>query len=115
MKFDVIPTEQFEKDVQYYKKKKKYRNIMEDVDEVVKELSNGNLLGDLIPGLVFDNDETIKVRIANSDTNVGKSNGYRLIYYVIKNDYLLTIYYKKEDNNVPTNSEIEQLVKEYCL
>lgn len=118
MKFEVIPTEQFESDVRYYIKKKKYKHIMDDVDEVVKELSKGNLLGDSIPGLIFDSDETVKVRIANSDTNTGKSNGYRLIYYVIKNDceiYLLTIYYKKDDNNVPTNKEIEQLVKEYCL
>jgi mRNA-degrading endonuclease RelE of RelBE toxin-antitoxin system len=36
---------------------------------------------------------------------VGKSNGYRLIYYVVKDDreiYLLTIYYKKEDKLIPT-------------
>ena len=62
--------------------------------------------------------ETVKVRIANTDTRVGKSNGYRMIYYVVKNDYeiyLLTIYYKKEDNKIPSNKEIEALVKEYCL
>lgn len=118
MKFEIIPTEQFENDVKYYIKKKKYKHIMDDIDEVIDELHNGNLIGDVIPGLVFNDDETIKVRIANSDTHSGKSNGYRLIYYVIKNDceiYLLTIYYKKDDNNVPSNSEIEQLVKEYCL
>lgn len=118
MKFEIIPTEHFEADVRYYIKKKKYKHIIEDISKIVEELSKGNLIGDVIPGLVFDNDETIKVRIANSDTNVGKSNGYRLIYYVVKNDceiYLLTIYYKKTDNSVPSNSEIEQLVKEYCM
>ncbi len=118
MQFEIIPTERFEDDIRYYLKKKKFRNIMEDVNEVIEELEKGNLLGDAIPGLVFDNNETIKVRIANSDTKVGKSNGYRMIYYVVKNDYeiyLLTIYYKKEDSRIPSNKEIEQLVKDYCL
>ena len=99
-------------------KKKKFKHILEDVDDIVKELEKGNLLGDAIPGLVFDDNETVKVRIANTDTRVGKSNGYRMIYYVVKNDceiYLLTIYYKKEDNKIPSNKEIEALVKEYCL
>ena len=106
------------RDRRYYLKKKKFKHILEDVDDIVKELEKGNLLGDAIPGLVFDDNETVKVRIANTDTRVGKSNGYRMIYYVVKNDYeiyLLTIYYKKEDNKIPSNKEIEALVKEYCL
>ena len=118
MKFEIIPTKQFEDDLRYYLKKKKFKHILEDVDDIVKELEKGNLLGDAIPGLVFDDNETVKVRIANTDTRVGKSNGYRMIYYVVKNDYeiyLLTIYYKKEDNKIPSNKEIEALVKEYCL
>jgi len=117
MQFEIIPTKQFE-DLRYYLKKKKFKHILEDVDDIVKELEKGNLLGDAIPGLVFDDNETVKVRIANTDTRVGKSNGYRMIYYVVKNDYeiyLLTIYYKKEDNKIPSNKEIEALVKEYCL
>ena len=118
MQFEIIPTKQFEDDLGYYLKKKKFKHILEDVDDIVKELEKGNLLGDAIPGLVFDDNETVKVRIANTDTRVGKSNGYRMIYYVVKNDYeiyLLTIYYKKEDNKIPSNKEIEALVKEYCL
>ena len=118
MQFEIIPTKQFEDDLRYYLKKKKFKHILEDVDDIVKELEKGNLLGDAIPGLVFDDNETVKVRIANTDTRVGKSNGYRMIYYVVKNDYeiyLLTICYKKEDNKIPSNKEIEALVKEYCL
>ena len=128
MQFEIIPTKQFEDDLRntlqvkilaiLLLKKKKFKHILEDVDDIVKELEKGNLLGDAIPGLVFDDNETVKVRIANTDTRVGKSNGYRMIYYVVKNDYeiyLLTIYYKKEDNKIPSNKEIEALVKEYCL
>lgn len=60
----------------------------------------------------------IKVRIANTDTKKGKSNGYRMIYYAIKEDesaYLLSIYYKKDDKRVLSNDEIIELVEEYCL
>lgn len=64
------------------------------------------------------NNKIIKVRIANTDTKVGKTNGYRMIYYAIKEDntvYLLTIYYKKDDRRIINNDEIVKLVNEYCL
>lgn len=118
MQYDVITTSRFEDDVQYYLKKKKFKHILDDLENVVEELENGNLIGDSIPGLTFNDNETVKVRMANTDTKVGKSNGYRIIYYAVKSDYeiyLLTIYYKKEDNRIPSNKEIETLVKEYCL
>lgn len=64
------------------------------------------------------NNKIIKVRIANTDTRMGKSNGYRMIYYAIKEDecaYLLSIYYKKDDKRVLSNEEIIELVNMYCL
>lgn len=48
----------------------------------------------------------------------GQSNGYRIIYYAVRDDeevYLLTIYYKKDDNRTPTNQEIIELVETYCM
>ena len=65
-----------------------------------------------------NNQKVIKVRIANTDTKVGKSNGYRMIYYAIKEDetaYLLSIYYKKDDKRILNNSEIKELVEKYCM
>lgn len=118
MQYKVIPTNKFKEDIRYYVKKKKFSHIIEDVDDIIKKLENGNLIGDVIPGLVFDDNVTVKVRMANTDTKVGKSNGYRIIYYAINSVceiYLLTIYYKKEDKSIPSNKEIELLVKEYCL
>ena len=64
-----------------------------------------------------DNDSVIKVRIANTDTSRGKSNGYRMIYYAVKDDldiFLLSIYYKKDDNRILDNREIVELVEKYC-
>lgn len=49
---------------------------------------------------------------------MGKSNGYRIIYYSMKNNreiFLLTLYYKKDNNRVLTDSQIKNLVDEYVL
>lgn len=40
MQFEIIPTEQFESDIQYYLKKKKYKQILDDVDKIVQKLEN---------------------------------------------------------------------------
>lgn len=89
------------------------------MNEVVEELKRGNLIGDVISDLKMKDDDNnvIKVRVANSDTHSGKSNGYRLIYYAEKSDgtiYLLTIYYKKEKEDI-SNKEIQELIIKYCM
>ena len=113
----IVATKKFEKDIKTYHRK--FKNIEEDVNEVVKELKNGNLVGDAIQNIKMkdDKDNVIKVRVANSDTHSGKSNGYRLIYYAEKSNgtiYLLTIYYKKEKANI-SNKEIQKLILKYCI
>jgi len=117
LKYKILVTPQFKKDIKYYKKKKKYLKIIDDLDNVISELEVGNFIGDEIPGLKLKNNEkTYKVRVVNSSINVGKSNGFRLIYYLIKNDceiYLLTIYSKKDKENISTIKIIE-LINKYC-
>lgn len=117
MNYNVVPTKRFEKEIKQYQKR--FRNVADDVDEVVQELEKGNLIGDIIPNLEMkdNNNNVVKVRIANSDTHAGKSNGYRLIYYAEKSNgtiYLLTIYYKKDKDNI-SNKEIQELVLKYCI
>lgn len=117
MKYKIFVTPQFKKDIKYYRKKKKYLKITDDLDEVFSKLETGNLIGDEVPGLKLrENEKTFKVRVVNSSINVGKSSGFRLIYYVIKNNYeiyLLTIYSKKDKENISTTKIIE-LVNKYC-
>ena len=117
--YTVIPTEQFEKDVKYYIKKKGFKHIGADIKVITDELEKGNLIGTEILGLKIPTDgHTFKVRSANTDTKAGQSNGYRIIYYAVRDDeevYLLTIYYKKDDNRIPNNQEIIELVEKYCL
>jgi len=41
-----------------------------------------------------------------------------LIYYVVKDDkeiFLLTIYYKKDDKEIPSNFDIASIIDTYCL
>ena len=111
-------TKRFEQDVAHYRKKKKYYHIEDDISPILEELEKGNLIGDEIPGInPIVGEHTYKVRAANSDTNAGKSDGYRVIYYAIQDDetiFLLTIYYKKDDIRIPTNNEIIGIIEEYC-
>ena len=91
MQYEVVTTPKFEKDIKHYKKK--FKSVADDVDEIVEELEKGNLQGTVIPNLEMKDNKNniVKVRIANSDTKSGKSNGYRLIYYAEKSDG--TIYF----------------------
>ena len=108
----VIWTKFFGDDVDYYIRKKKYKNIVNDIQSVVTELKKGNLIGDELENICVDG-RTFKVRVANSSAKVGKSNGFRLIYYVVYEEkaYLLTIYSKKDDIKIPTDSEIRNIIK----
>lgn len=117
MQYNVVTTKRFEKDIKQYNKK--FRHVAFDVNEVINKLKNGELVGEVIPNIEMadDNNVAIKVRVANSDTKAGTQNGYRLIYYAIKEDgtiVLLTLYYKKEKANI-TNKEIQELILKYCL
>lgn len=114
---NIIFTDRFFEDIKYYIRKKKYTKIWSDVQTVVDNLENGILIGDELEEIISDG-KTYKVRIANSSAKVGKSNGFRLIYYLVTNDndiYMLTIYSKKDDLRTLTDSEIRQLIRQYVL
>ena len=108
----LIPTSRFKQDVKLYIRKKKYLKIREDIKSVTDKLEHGLLVGDELQDIVA-NGRTFKVRIANSSAKVGKSNGFRLIYYVVIEGkiYLIAIYSKKDDNRVPSDKQIELLIK----
>lgn len=90
---------------------KKYRNIRNDIKPVVEQLEQGDLPGDQIPGVGY---AVFKLRVRNSDTQKGKSGGYRLIYYVKTSTgiILLTIYAKSEQVDIAAK-DIQNIVAEY--
>lgn len=100
-------------DIDYYIRKKKYRKIIDDIASVLPYLESGILIGDKLSGFNLPEGAALyKVRIANTSANVGKSNGFRLIYYLATEDeiYLLTIYSKKDDERIPTDDQIALIV-----
>ncbi len=109
----IISTPNFEANVKFYRQKKKYKKIDADIKTVTDELEQGNLVGDKLDNLNLPaNMAVYKVRIANSSTNVGKSHGFRLLYYVAIADeiYLLAIYSKKDDVRFVNDKQIKRLV-----
>ena len=73
MVYDVRVTNRFKKDAKKYKKK--YINIGNDLDNVIKEIKDGELKGTVIPNIKMKDNENnvIKVRVANSDIPCGES------------------------------------------
>ena len=111
---EIETTAYFEDNVAYYIRKKKYLKIKADIRTVTDELKAGNLVGDRLDNMQLDEGTAAyKVRVANSSANVGKSNGFRIIYYAVidKKAYLLTIYSKKDDDRIPNDNQIMMMIK----
>ena len=72
MKYQIIITEHFKKDVKNYEKKK-YKDIVKDLDTVISKLQDGILIGDIIPNikLANSNSKLMKARVANSNILCG--------------------------------------------
>ena len=101
-------------DVEYYIKKKRYKKLKKDIEPVLKELQKGNLPGDKVSGYHLKDGEALyKVRIPNSSIGVGKSNGFRILYYAKIGDeiFLLKLYSKKDSERIPTYEQIKNILK----
>ncbi|MCL1988151.1 MAG: hypothetical protein FWG64_09315 [Firmicutes bacterium] len=94
----------FDKEVVRFVKKKKFRKLPQQIDDLISELEVGNFSGSLLKRSAEPvPHEVYKKRLPNEDTKVGKSNGYRVVYLVARENKvigLLYIYYKKETPKV---------------
>jgi len=81
---------------------KRYRSIRTDIQPLLNELQSGNFIGDQIPGTGYT---VFKVRLKNSDIQKGKSGGYRVIYQLRGDTYILlvVIYSKSDQDDIPAN------------
>ena len=95
MKFKIVPSKEFLKDVK--RLLKKYKTIKNDIDELSNLLQENPQAGiDLGRGLY-------KIRLKSSNMKEGKSSGFRIIYYLLVEDrkiYLLTIFPKSEKEDI---------------
>jgi mRNA-degrading endonuclease RelE of RelBE toxin-antitoxin system len=78
---------------------KKYPHLPKDLDEFIQRLQIGEVSSDLLQHVGLN---VYKARIKNSDNRKGKSAGYRVIYYVKKEDeiFLVTLYSKSEQGDI---------------
>jgi len=103
----IIPFKHFVKDVK--KLKKKYKNILNDIELFQKEIKLNPTMGTSLGNGMF------KIRVANSNKNQGKSGGYRIITFYTDNQgllYLLRIYDKSEISTIKTSALIEIIKSE---
>ncbi len=95
MNLKIISLESFKKDVKkLYKKNKKLAIDLKTLNDSLKENPKA--------GIELSN-SLYKIRLENSSSKVGKSGGFRVIYYFIdknENLYLLKIYSKTEIPNI---------------
>ena len=94
---EIRVTPDFQK--QLRKLEKRYRKIKSDIEPILMQIQMGSIVGDRLQGI---DAEIFKVRVRNSDTNRGKSGGYRVIYWLELPEcvVLLDIYSKSERDDV---------------
>lgn len=104
MSLKLIATPEFKKSVK--KLVKRYKQISKDLKVLEKELQQK-----VIPSIDLGNN-CFKIRLQNSSIPTGKSGGFRVIYFLKKEDniYLLDIYSKSDWDNIDENRLIEILL-----
>ena len=116
--YEVERIDDFTKNVRRLAKKKRFVSLPKQALELEEQLSKGETPGTLISRREEPVAHDIyKLRLPNPDTNVGKSDGYRVYYFVVTEHrivVLVTIYYKKEDEAV-TDTFVNGLIAGYFL
>jgi mRNA-degrading endonuclease RelE of RelBE toxin-antitoxin system len=95
---------------QLRKLEKRYRKIKSDLEPILIQIQAGEIVGDRLQEL---DAEVFKVRVRNSDTNRGKSGGYRVIYWLKLPEciVLLDIYSKSDREDIEINIIQDIIIK----
>lgn len=91
--------------------KKRHPTVLNDVKVVLENLEENPSLGDWIPGV---GEEVRKVRVGVKAQNVGKRNGYRLIYWIDRTSGIirpLFFHFKPQVELIPPD-EIARVLKQ---
>ncbi|MCC6613046.1 MAG: type II toxin-antitoxin system RelE/ParE family toxin [Anaerolineae bacterium] len=94
------------------KLRKRYPNVMHDIEPLIAQLESGATPGDQLQGLPYT---VYKVRVPNSDAQRGKSGGYRVLYYVRTADmvYLIAIYSKSDLENLADDQIVDAIAETF--
>jgi hypothetical protein len=105
----IVPTPLFES--KYKRFKKKFPSLESELSDLMDDLIVTPKQGQSLGGGLY------KVRVANEDKGKGKSGGFRLITYLLKESedgtdiYLITLYDKSEDSTIK-KQVLQKLVKQ---
>ena len=111
--YEIQAQPDFVNSVQRFVRKKHFRSLPKQIEDLALELQQGNFSGDRIIHSDAPPYDVYKKRLPNPDVNVGQSNGYRVIYlaeHANRIIALLAIYYKKEDEEL-ADTYIEWLIE----
>jgi mRNA-degrading endonuclease RelE of RelBE toxin-antitoxin system len=86
MNYKVYLTETFQKSMKILKKK--YRRVKDDIAGTIQAIEEDPTNGDSIPGW---NKELWKVRTASSDVKKGKRGGFRLIFLLFFQQFVINL------------------------
>lgn len=90
---------------------RRYRSLRSDLQPLLDALETGETPGDQLQGT---NHAAFKVRVKNSDSQRGKSGGYRVVYYLQHADksVLITLYSKSDQSDIPPE-EVLRIISKY--
>ena len=112
MNYAIVLSPSFKRSVK--KLHKRFPTVKQDVKTAIEVLREHPTLGVVIPGGAG----VRKFRVKNSDIPRGKSEGYRLLYYVEEQEagtlYVLLLYAKSDQETI-SRQEIQQLLKDISI
>ena len=90
---------------------RRYRTLHDDLQPFLDELEAGRTPGDQLQHSHY---KAFKVRVQNSDSQRGKSGGYRVVYYLRSADrtVLVTIYSKSDQSDIPSE-DVRRIIAKY--
>jgi mRNA-degrading endonuclease RelE of RelBE toxin-antitoxin system len=114
--YEVVVRDEANDAIKRLVRKKKFASLPKQIFDLADEFEKGIFDGDVV--LTYEEPAHIvvyKVRLPNPDANVGKSNGYRVIYAVAierKLVAMLSVYYKKETATI-SDHEIRAMLNAF--
>ena len=89
--------------------KRKYPSVVPEVNNLIQQLRSVDVLpGDKVAGVGYD---VYKVRLRNTSARIGKSGGFRVIYYVrVASSVVMLTIYSKTDQSVVSPSDIRVII-----
>jgi hypothetical protein len=105
MNLIIVPTPNFQKSVK--KLLKKYKSLLKDLEMFFEDYELLQKQAQELGSNCF------KIRLANSSIPIGKSGGFRVIYFIKQENkiYLLEIYSKSQQANISKEQITEILEK----